>query len=209
MHSTMSEITGIFPQKHDKTRCNIEVDGRFYCGMTLETVMKNRLKVGAAVSSDELSRIQLESEKATALDKALTHITFTMKTEREIRSFLTKKGYLQAVCDYVVDRMKELGYLDDAAYAKRYCESVAGKKGSRLVAAELKRKGVDDEAIFGAVSEITDEEEGAKRCLEKYLRGKECDRETLQKAYRRLLAKGYDYETAKAVLQSLKGCDED
>lgn len=205
----MSEITGISPQKHDKLRCNIEVDGRFYCGMTLETVMQNRLKVGLVVTAEELSRIQLESEKATALDKALTHITFTMKTEREVRAFLQKKGYLQDVCDYVVGRMKELGYLDDALYAAQYLESAQKKKGARLIAAELKRKGIDDDTIESTVSNISGEEESAKRHLEKYLRGKELDRATIQKAYRHLLSKGYDYDTAKAALESLKDCDED
>ena len=84
----MAEITAITPQKKDKTRCNIEIDGRFYCGMKLETVMKNRLKAGICISSDELSRLQLESEKQTALDKALTHISASMKTEKEIRDYL-------------------------------------------------------------------------------------------------------------------------
>ena len=80
----MAEITAITPQKKDQTRCNLEVDGRFYCGMKLETVMKNRLKVGTAVSPEALSEMQLESEKQTAFDKALSHISASMKTEREI-----------------------------------------------------------------------------------------------------------------------------
>ena len=105
----MAEITGITPQVKDKTRCNIEVDGRFYCGMKLETVMKNRLKVGACVDGESLSRLQLESEKTTALDKALTHISASMKTEMQIRVFLRKKGYLNDVCDYVVEKMREIG----------------------------------------------------------------------------------------------------
>ena len=29
----MAEITGITPQIKDKERCNIEVDGRFFCGI--------------------------------------------------------------------------------------------------------------------------------------------------------------------------------
>ena len=118
----VAEITAITPQKKDRTRCNIEVDGRFYCGMKLETVMKNRLKAGQAVCADELSRMQLESEKTTAFDKALTHITATAKTEREVRLFLQKKGYLGDVCDYVVDKMKEYGFLDDGEYARAYVD---------------------------------------------------------------------------------------
>ena len=88
----MNEITAITPQVKDKTRCNIYVDGRFCCGLTLETVVKNRLKIGQSITEEKLSEIQLESEKNSALDKALTHISATMKTQKQIREFLTKKG---------------------------------------------------------------------------------------------------------------------
>ena len=40
----MAEITGITPQIKDKERCNIEVDGRFFCGMKLETVVSTASK---------------------------------------------------------------------------------------------------------------------------------------------------------------------
>ena len=204
----MAEITAITPQKKDKTRCNIEVDGRFYCGMKLETVMQNRLKAGDHVSEDELSRMQLESEKTTALDKALTHITLSMKTEREIRTYLRKKGYLQDVCDYVVEKMKGYGFLDDRAYAKSYAESAIKRKGARLIQMELRQKGVSDEDISGAIQSLSGEEESAKRLLEKYLRGKTIDRDTIRKAYRFLMSKGFDYDTAKAALAQW-GEDED
>ena len=36
----MPEITDITPQVKDKERCNIYVDGRFYCGLKLETAIK-------------------------------------------------------------------------------------------------------------------------------------------------------------------------
>jgi regulatory protein len=205
----MAEITAITPQKKDKLRCNLEVDGRFYCGMKLETVMKNRLKVGLVVTEESLAVLQLESEKQTALDKALTHITVSMKTEKEIRDYLKRKGYLQDVCDYVVEKMKGYGFLDDAQYAKQYAESAGKRKGARLIAMELRRRGVDEDTAMVAVSEITDGEESAKRVLEKYLRGKELNRETYRKAYAHLISKGYDYDTAKSALGALKDDDED
>ncbi len=202
------EITAITPQVKDKTRCNIEVDGRFYCGMKLETVVSNRLKAGMSVSAEELSKMQLESEKTTALDKALTHITSSMKTEREVRAFLTKKGYLGDVCDHVVEKMKEYGFLDDGAYAASYAEHAAKRKGKRLIASELRQKGVSDEAIESALDGLTGESESAKRLLEKYLRGKPTDRKTLQKAYSYLIGKGFDHDTARAALGSLAEEDE-
>ena len=203
------EITAITPQKKDKARCNIEIDGRFYCGMKLETVMQNRLKAGEIVTPEFLSEMQMQSEKQTALDKALTHITVSMKTEKEIRDFLARKGFLQNVCDYVVDKMKEYGFLDDALYAKQYTEYAGKKKGARLIALELKRRGVDDETARNAVAEIEDGDQAARRVLEKYMRGKELNRDTLRKAYAHLVSKGFDYDTARSALKSLGDEDED
>ena len=206
----MSEITAITPQKKDKTRCNIEIDGRFYCGMKLVTVMQNRLKVGSEVTAERLSEIQLESEKETALDKALSHITATMKTEREIRDFLKKKGYLEDVQEYVVEKMREYHFLDDAAYARAYAESAVKKKGARWIAAELKKKGVADDMIETALSGLEGEDDAAKNALKRYLRGKDVtDKKVLQKAYANLLSKGFDYETARRALESLGEENED
>lgn len=205
----MAEITGITPQIKDKTRCNIEVDGRFYCGMKLETVMQNRLKAGMCVSLETLSRMQLESEKMTALDKALTHITSSMKTEREIRDFLKKKGYLSDVCDYVAEKMKGYGFLDDGQYAKTYAESAGKRMGRRLIAAELKRKGVGDGEIEEALNGLTGERESALRVLGKYMRGKPVDKKTLSKAYAYLIGKGYDYETARGALSAFGDTEDE
>lgn len=203
------EITAITPQKHDAARCNIEVDGRFFCGMQLLTVMEHRLKVGSIVTEEELSQLQLAGERQTALDKALTHISASMKTERDIRDFLRRKGYLQDVADYVVGKMKGYGYLDDEAYARAYAESAGKRKGGRLIRMELKRKGVSDQAIAAALSEGVDEGAAAKAALEKYLRGKKLDEKTLRKAYAHLMSKGFDYDTARSALAGLRSDADD
>ena len=207
----MSEITGITPQVKDKGRCSIYVDGSFCCGLTLETVVKNRLKVGQTVTEEELSAMQLESEKNTAFDKALTHLSATRKTEKEMRVFLSGKGYLPTVIDYVVEKLYEYNFLNDGEYAEVYVDNGGKKKGGRLLRAELRGKGVSDEAIAYALENRPEgeEEEVAKGILQKYLRGKEITKETLQKAYRYLMGKGFDYETAKSALQRLQTWDEE
>ena len=201
------EITAITPQKHDAKRCNIEVDGRFFCGMQLLTVMEHRLKVGSIVTEEELSALQLAGEKQTALDKALTHISASMKTEKDVRDFLRRKGYLQEVSDYVVEKMKGYGYLDDEAYARTYAESAGKRKGSRLIRMELKRKGVPESAL--AALPERDERGAAAAVLQKYLRGKEQDVKTLRKAYAHLISKGFDHDTARAALEEMRGAWEE
>ena len=206
----LNEITAITPQVKDKARCNIYMDGRFCCGLTLETVVKNRLKVGQEITQESLEGMQLESEKQTALSKALSFLSATRKTEREIRAHLTKKGYLPAVIGYVIEKLREYDFVNDSEYAEAYTESAAKRKGGRLIRMELRGKGISDEAIENAVSGLDSEQElaSAARILEKYMRGKTADKATLQKAYRHLMGKGFDYDVAKEALAGY-GVDEE
>ena len=52
----MAEITSIEPQIKDKTRCNVYVDGRFYCGIKLEVAIKYHLKAGMQIDKGQIGR---------------------------------------------------------------------------------------------------------------------------------------------------------
>ena len=207
----MNEITSITAQAKDKTRCNVYVDGRFCCGLTVEAVVKNRLKVGQSVTPERLAEVQLESEKNTALDKALTHLSATRKTEKQIREFLQKKGYLPAVIEYVIEKLRGYGFLNDGEYAEAYVEQAAKRKGGRLIRMELRGKGVTDAEIDGALEGLDEQTEmqTALALLQKYMRGKTADVQTLQKAYRHLMGKGFSYDVAKEALSVYGDLDEE
>ena len=205
----MSEITGILPQKKDATRCNIYLNGSFYCGMKLEVVIKNRLKVGQDVELSYLDALQLESEKATALDKAMTHLSSSMKTRRQVSDFLRKKGYVDAVVEYVLEKLEGYGFVDDEEYARQYAGSASKTKGRRLIALELQKKGVPADEAQAAVENIQGEEDAALKILQKYMRGRTADREPLYKAFRYLLGKGFEYDTAKSALTAWGGSNEE
>ena len=172
---------------------------------------KNQLKAGRKIDVNELSRLQLESEKNVALDKALTFISLTRKTEKQVRDFLSGKGYLADVIEYVVEKMSGYKFLDDGDYAKAYVEQTATKKGSRLIKLELKAKGVDEQEIENAFDGVKEDTQinAAKRILEKYMRGKCADRETLAKSFRYLLGKGFEYDVAKSAISAYGECDDE
>ena len=206
----MNEITEISPQIKDKTRCNSYIDGRFCCGLTLEAVMKNRLKVGQIITEEKLSTIQLESESSTAFDKALTHLSATIKTEKQIRDFLSKKGYLSAVIEQVLEKLRSYNFLNDADYAQTYAQNSVKRKGGKLIKMELRAKGIAEESIQAAIDWIDSEEEleTAKTLLAKYMRGKTEDKETFHKAFRYLMGKGFDYEVIRQALSEYTDLDE-
>ena len=196
-------ITDVKPQGKDKLRCNIYLDGRFCCGMKLETVMRHKLKVGTEIGEDALAALQVESEKSVALDKATAYLSRAPKTKKQIRDYLAGKGYLKEVVAYVIDKLSEYRFVDDEEYAKSYARSAKSKKGARLIRAELRQKGADEQAVAAALDEIGDQRESAKKLAEKYLRGKENSAQTAAKAYRYLLSRGYEYDDAKAALRAV------
>ena len=204
----MAEITSIEPQVKDKARCNIYVDGVFYCGIKLEVAIKYHLKAGMHIEKKQLDEIQLETEKSQALDKAMTHISASMKTRKQIRDFLVKKGYTEAVVNYVIERLEYHSFVDDYAYCRAYVNSVEGK-GKRALEVDLMKRGAEKSAIQSALDDVEEDTEQALNILEKYMRGKQLDKQNLYKGFKYLLSKGYGYDTAKAALENFGDIDED
>ena len=202
----MAKITEISVQKRDKNRANIYLDGTFYCGIKIDTVYKFHLKVDMDVSPEELEEIQFDSEKSQALDKALGYVSKSMKTKRQVKDYLTSKGYLPTIVDYCTAKLIEYKFVDDDEYCKAYVRSYKKNKGSKLLEQELRSKGIDFNLIDSALDgEYTDGAENAKRIAEKYMKNKENNKENLQKAYRYLLSKGFSYEEINSALKSFKG----
>ena len=159
----MGKITEISPQAKDKTRVNVYIDGAFVCGLSLETAVKYRLKAGAEIDEERLKEIEFDSERQTALEKAVGHISKSMKTEREIALFLSRKGYGDAVVSFILEKLKSYGYADDAAYARAYVSAQKGKKGARLIGAALRAKGVREETIADALRDVEQDGEAARK----------------------------------------------
>lgn len=203
----MSTITSLEQQKNDKTRCSVYLDGVFYCGLKIEVAVKYRLKPGMTIEKSELDAIQFENEKVQATERAMNHLSATMKTCRQMRDFLNSKGYTQAVADYVIDKLEGYGYIDDYAYCRAYVNSVSGK-GKTAIRAALIKRGALREAIDAALNEVEEDEDEVLAVAQKYMRGKSPTRENLNKALRHLISRGFDYDVAKSALSRL-GREED
>ncbi len=191
-------------QKHSAKHCNIYLDGTFFCGLRLETVVENRLKVGLQIEEELLEKMQIESEYTHALDRAMTYLSGSAKTKKQVREYLNKKGYTELLINKVLEKLEDYRFLNDELYAERYAEITKGNKGKYLIARELKAKGIDDKTAKKVLEEFTDDYDGALRIAQKAISGKELSRENLSKVYRKLLSKGYGYDTCDRVINAIK-----
>ncbi|HOG06615.1 MAG: recombination regulator RecX [Syntrophales bacterium] len=113
-----------------------------------------------------------------ALERAFRMLARRPHSEREIQRKLKEKGASGAGIARVLDRLRELGYVDDAAFARGWAKGRAGGRlwGDRRIAAGLREKGIPAELIRTTLSEIredVDEGEALRRCLERKLRGRD------------------------------------
>ena len=202
------KITDISLQSNNKNRCNLLVDGKFFCGLSLETVMKYRLKGGLDVDKKFLDGVVLESEKSDALSKAIAYLSKRLKTKREVKDYLLKKGYTEEIVWFCIDKLKDYKYVDDEFYSKQYISTSSKNQGKRLIEYKLMMKGVKKEDISSAYEQVEiDSKMSAKSVAEKYLKNKENTKENKIKAYRYLISRCFSYEDANFALGEF--CEDD
>src|ERR1700754_768720 len=99
-------------------------------------------------STSEVSR----EEQARAL--CLRLLTARARTRAELEGQLAKRGYPDEVSGRVLDRLTEVGLVDDADFAEQWVRSrrLNAGKGKRALAAELRTKGVDNEGVTAALA---------------------------------------------------------
>ena len=198
----MKTITQIKVQTHDKNRVNLYLDNKFYCGLDLETVVKNSLKVGTIISEERLLDIQLESEKQIAFNKALKLISLRYKTQKEVEKYLYDKGYLAQVVYYVISKLNEYHYIDDQKFVNSYIAAHKHIYGKLKLKQQLFQRGISEKIIDEALQdEEFDQTEQICRLAEKYMKTKEDTKENYIKLFRYLMGKGFEYEEIKTALK--------
>lgn len=188
------KITKIEIQKRNKNRVNLYLDDEFSSGLSVETVMKNHLKEGQEIQKEDLEILICETEKEIALSKAVSYISKCQKTKKEIFKYLSSKGFEENIINFVVEKLEEYKFIDDEQYVKNYIKFKNKNNGKRKLAMELKQRGVDDQLSRENLEIFTEDRKNIVYALEKYLKNKELDLKTKQKAYRFLASRGYESE---------------
>jgi regulatory protein len=113
-------------------------------------------------NDQEVASVSAASREEQARAVCLRLLTARARTRAELAGQLTKRGYPDDVSDRVLDRLADVGLIDDEDFAEQWVRSrrMNAGKGKRALAAELRTKGVDGEIIAGALADI---DAGAER----------------------------------------------
>ncbi|GAA4476691.1 recombination regulator RecX [Rhodococcus olei] len=128
---------------------------------------------GPRRGADLGSRTPAEQE-TQAKELCLRLLTDRARSRAELAKKLTDKGFDADVVARVLDRLTEVGLIDDAAFASQWVQSrhTFSGKGKRALALELRTKGVAAEVAAVALDQIDrdDERERAAELVRRKLR---------------------------------------
>jgi regulatory protein len=153
-------------------------------------------------------------DPGVVLDAAARFLEARSRSVVEVRRRLTSAGYRTDLIEGAIERLTELGLLDDETFARAWVESRdrARPRGERAIRDELRRKGIERETVDLVVAERRERTDDApdlragERLLERHARAlaRVPDaRARRQRAYALLARNGFDPETCATLANTL------
>ena len=199
----LPEVTDV---RERRGKARVFVDGEFWAELDSGVALERGLRVGAAFSWEELERARVAGERPVAMGRALNLLGYRARSEAEIRERLGRYGYAGETIEAVVLRLAELGYLDDAEFARLKAREKARRYGPRRVSVELRKSGVGEELArevveeeFAGRSEVGEARSAAARRYN----GRGSDAEA-RRVYGFLVRRGYSAEVCAQVAREYR-----
>ena len=169
-----------------------------------------------AAGAERKARRAAVEDPAVVMEAAAAFLAVRPRSTAETRRRLEHLGYPAPLVRTVVERLTEMGYLDDDAFARAWLESRdrARPRGESALRRELSLKGIDRAVVDQVLADRRDarpastetrdspDAEAARRLLERRASAilREPDaRRRRQKAYALLARNGFDPETCRDV----------
>jgi regulatory protein len=189
-----------------KRRYEVRIDHVLVVPMSPEVLAQAQLRAGQEISEERLKTLEQTEARHSALAGALRLLSYRQRSEKEMRDALQRRGVKGELLAETMARLQQLRLLDDADFARTYVDQRdrTAPRGRRLLAAELKARGVGKTAIEEPLADV-DETDAAYRAAAK--RAQTLVRLPYADFQRRLgdhlLRRGFGYETSRATVRRL------
>jgi regulatory protein len=140
---------------------------------------------------------------------ALNALVARAKSKGELLAHLKKRGVEDDVAQATIFRLQENGLINDSEFAKAWTQSrhTSKKLSKRIIAGELRTRGVDQSSIDEALDEIDDESEyrtAFSLGMKKYNTMSRLEPEVQIRRIQSLLQrKGFSFPTIARVIREL------
>lgn len=200
----MRKITAIEVQKRSPNRVNIHLDGEFAFG--LARIVAAWLRLGQELSEEKIEQLQAEDARERAFQQAILFLSYRARSESEIRQNLRKHEVPEPVIEQTLERLRQDGLANDNQFARAWVEnrSAFRPRSRRLMAMELRQKGLNDEAVSSAIADVDDELLAYEAAQKKAGRYKDLEWNEFRKKLSDFLARrGFSYSVVAPVVNRI------
>jgi regulatory protein len=190
------------PRKH---YYDVTLDKGGVVRLSPEVLALTALRPGQEVSEGDLDGIRDREARYRAMTAALRLLAYRQRSERELRDALKRRSSPEAVIDATIEKLRSARFIDDAAFAQNYVEArdAASPRGKRLLAAELRARGVgkaECDLSLGGVEEADAAYRAAQKRARSLTTASYADFQRRLGDY--LLRRGFSYEIARDAVKS-------
>ena len=139
------------PRRPDAVR--IEIDGMRFGAVPRQVVSAENLRVGGELDGQLQERLSAAADAEAAFRTALRALEARSFARADLARRLQRKGHPRAAVEVALERIAQLGLLDDAAFAQSYVETRAARgRGPARLVRDLMAMGVERGVIDRAVA---------------------------------------------------------
>ncbi len=200
----MGTITLLEVQTRNKSRVNVYLDGAY--AFSISALEAAKLKSGQTLSEAQIAALKAQDEVEQAIDSAARFLAHRPRSTAEVRRNLADKSIPEPVIAQALERLEQLGVLDDVAFARFWVQARTTSKpmGMNALRYELRRKGLTDEIIAQALESLDDAQEAYKAAKAHAPKLRGLDRRTFRaKLTGSLQRRGFDYSVSRQAIDQL------
>jgi regulatory protein len=152
-------VSAIHRKRRDVYEISLDNGRTFLCPD--DVLVRWHLRKGKKLDESQLGRLLVEAEEVLAVRRALAIVARAPRSEQEVALRLHRRGFSTSAISLAVGRLRELGYIDDLAFAKRLARELdqRGDMGYWRQRQTLLQRGFSSSVIEAALSPVGEDVE--------------------------------------------------
>lgn len=189
-----------------KNSYNIYLSNGEVITLNERVITKNELLLKKEINSELYDKLKYENNIYDAIDKAIKYISVRLRSTKEIKDYLIKKGYSLDVVETAIKELLNNKYLNDDIFTKAYIKDklTFTSKGDYKIKMELVQLGIDNNIIESNIAMIDEDMliNRIKKSIEKDIKTNKKYKGIVlkNKIYNHLITQGYSKEKVLNVI---------
>lgn len=137
-------------QKLNKDRYKLYLDNQTTIILEEDVILNNNLLFNHEIDEYTYNKLLKDNKVINIYNSCLKLITIRLRSTYEIRKYLSKKEITKEEEEYIINKLTNIGYLNDKAFIKAFILDKINltKSGPYKIIKELKEHQIDSELIY-------------------------------------------------------------